>query len=126
MTDIRDRLISVFIPNRRHPDPVAFHLLSPKRGFELSVVLDKGQLQVGQDDLQYHLASIGKKYGLGLMQFTNAFMPSWLALWGHSGSIGSYLYYNEQSDVYFAGTYSKVGGVVRPFVAMVRALLSLG
>lgn len=69
--------------------------------------------------------SFGIQYGLGLMKFSNIFMPRRMEIWGHSGSIGSYLFYNENSDIYFAGTISKVNGVVRPIVQIIRAIQSI-
>ncbi len=64
----------------------------------------------------------GIQYGLGLMRFSNPIMPARFQIWGHSGSIGSFLYYNEAHDMYYAGTFSKVNGVIRPIVEIMKDL----
>lgn len=90
--------------------------------------LNRGDL-ISESTLQkmksFQPMSFGIQYGLGLMRFSNVFMPKRFVIWGHSGSIGSYLYYNENTDTYFAGTCNKVNGVVQPIIQILRAIQAI-
>jgi CubicO group peptidase (beta-lactamase class C family) len=65
-------------------------------------------------------------YGLGTMRFR---LPRPLdavlglpPLWGHSGSTGSFLYYDEDADLYLAGTVDQTQARRAPFTLMARAI----
>lgn len=59
------------------------------------------------------------KYGVGLMHYQP---PRWMSpfsaapeLVGHSGSTGSFAFYNPERDVYFAGTVNQMDNPGRPY-----------
>jgi D-alanyl-D-alanine carboxypeptidase len=101
-------------------------LISTAREMNLFLrALDEGRL-VGRDSLrqmhQWRPMRIPLQYGLGTMLFA---LPSPLAdaiglpaLWGHSGSTGSFLYRSDGLDLYIAGTLDQTASTVKPFVVL--------
>ncbi len=49
----------------------------------------------------------GIRYGYGIMNFRMVFMPGKYEIWGNSGSIGAFMYYNPSMDVYMIGSFHK-------------------
>ena len=49
----------------------------------------------------------GIRYGYGIMNFRIIFMPKKYEIWGNSGSIGAFMYYNPSMDVYMIGSFHK-------------------
>jgi len=77
--------------------------------------LNEGKL-VGQETFvrmqEWRKESMGMYYGCGLMQFRFKellFALPDMNVIGHSGSIGSYRYYNPDYDVYITGTFNQSG-----------------
>ena len=69
------------------------------------------------------------EYGFGTMLFrvprpmrSLMKMP---ALWGHSGSTGSFLYYCKDADLYLAGTIDQADSQIKPFFLMYRAIRAI-
>ena len=66
------------------------------------------------------------QYGLGTMLFRlpglAATATGLTALWGHSGSTGSFLYYSPDDDLYIAGTIDQTEAKAKPFSIMRRVL----
>ncbi len=50
----------------------------------------------------------GLFYGYGIMNFRFMFMPEKYHIWGNSGSIGAFMYYNPAMDIYVIGSFHKV------------------
>ncbi len=70
----------------------------------------------------WHKIQFPFQYGYGTMYFK---LPSFMnkvmgvsPLWGHSGSTGSFLYYSEDFDLYFAGTINQTKLKLKPFQLM--------
>jgi len=66
------------------------------------------------------------QYGFGTMEFV---VPSLInrivkvpAIWGHSGSIGSFLYYAPELDLYMAGTVDQESDKGAPIMLMVKIM----
>jgi D-alanyl-D-alanine carboxypeptidase len=66
------------------------------------------------------------RYGYGTMEFvppsfgnTSAKVP---AVWGASGSTGSFLYYAHDLDLYMAGTTDQVNDKITPIMMMIRVM----
>lgn len=62
------------------------------------------------------------QYGYGTMMFaanTSAHVP---AVWGASGSTGSFLYYAQDLDLYMAGTTNQVNDKMTPIAMMIRVM----
>ena len=66
------------------------------------------------------------EYGYGTMRFKLPRLMARLlrvpALWGHSGSTGSFLYYSEDLNLYMAGTINQVESKVKPFRLMISVM----
>ena len=60
------------------------------------------------------------QYGLGTMKFQLPKFINYFAeipdLWGHSGSVGSFLFYSEDLDLYIAGTINQSASSMKPFM----------
>lgn len=54
------------------------------------------------------------RYGYGMMHFRFMMMPRKYDIWGNSGSIGAFMYYNPAMDVYIIGSFHKMGYQVQP------------
>jgi D-alanyl-D-alanine carboxypeptidase len=70
------------------------------------------------------------QYGFGTMYFE---LPKYMnrflkipVLWGHSGSTGSFLYYDKESDMYIAGTINQTGSNMKPFILMSKIIRVAG
>lgn len=77
----------------------------------------------------WHKLEFPLKYGYGTMYFE---LPKFMTLgkkmpglWGHSGSTGSFLYYSEDLDLYFAGTINKIGSKSKPFQLMYKIMTAI-
>ncbi len=64
----------------------------------------------------------GIKYGYGIMKFRFITMPKKYEIWGNSGSVGSFMYYNPSMDVYMIGTFNKLNCHRAPIVFIIKAL----
>jgi len=71
---------------------------------------------------QYRPIFFPLRYGYGVMQFK---LPRWMrliggppALVGHSGSTGSFAFYDPEKDLYLAGTVNQMDNPSRPFMVM--------
>jgi D-alanyl-D-alanine carboxypeptidase len=69
------------------------------------------------------------QYGYGTMYFKLPWPISAIMrippLWGHSGSIGSFLYYYEGLDLYMAGSIDQTESKIKPFVLMTKAIRAI-
>jgi D-alanyl-D-alanine carboxypeptidase len=54
------------------------------------------------------------RYGYGMMHFRFMMMPRKYDIWGNSGSIGAFMYYNPGMDVFVIGSFHKMGYQVQP------------
>ena len=97
------------------------------RGFFSEELLTSDQLKFMTS--QWRPVFFPLKYGYGLMQYKP---PRWMSpfavppeLVGHSGSTGSFAFYNPEQDVYLAGTVNQMHSPSRPyrFVSQIMALL---
>lgn len=61
-------------------------------------------------------------YGYGLMNFRFMFMPQKYHIWGNSGSIGAFMYYNPSMDIYIIGSFHKVDYQVQPIFYILNTL----
>jgi D-alanyl-D-alanine carboxypeptidase len=68
-------------------------------------------------------------YGYGTMRFT---LPGPISaalgtpvIWGHTGSIGAFLYYAPDRDVYVAGTVGQTAGQMQAVVLMMQAFAAV-
>jgi D-alanyl-D-alanine carboxypeptidase len=66
------------------------------------------------------------QYGYGLMRFK---VPRWMNLFretpeliGHSGSSGSFAFYEPQKQIYMVGTFNQIDAPQRPFQFMMKVL----
>jgi D-alanyl-D-alanine carboxypeptidase len=74
------------------------------------------------------LKNLPFQYGFGTMYLDLSFLgyggltPP---LWGHSGSTGSFLYYSEERDAFFAGTVNQTENLSAPFMLMIEAIQAI-
>jgi D-alanyl-D-alanine carboxypeptidase len=61
--------------------------------------------------MQWNKLWIGVDYGYGLMQVRMLPIIQKYNVWGHLGSIGSFMLYNPAMDVYIIGNFNKKGYV---------------
>lgn len=54
------------------------------------------------------------RYGYGMMHFRFMMIPRKYDIWGNSGSIGAFMYYNPGMDVFVIGSFHKMGYQVQP------------
>ncbi len=64
----------------------------------------------------------GIYYGYGIMNFRFMFMPEKYHIWGNSGSIGAFMYYNHAMDIYIIGSFHKLNYQVQPIFYIVNLL----
>ena len=64
----------------------------------------------------------GLYYGYGTMNFLFMFMPKKYRIWGNSGSIGAFMYYNPAMDIYLIGSFHKVNYQVQPIFYILNTL----
>ena len=74
----------------------------------------------------WHKLRFPLQYGYGTMRFelpgfVNRFVKA-PALWGHSGSPGSWLYYSPDLDLYLAGTINQTESQSTPFKLMIKVI----
>lgn len=62
------------------------------------------------------------RYGYGMMHFSFMMMPRKYDIWGNSGSIGAFMYYNPHMDVYLIGSFHKMGYQVQPIFYIFNTL----
>jgi CubicO group peptidase (beta-lactamase class C family) len=67
----------------------------------------------------------GLYYGYGLMNFRFMLTPKKYDIWGNSGSIGAFMYYNPAIDVYMIGSFHKLNYHAPPIMFIVRTLKKL-
>ena len=70
----------------------------------------------------WHKLEFPFKYGYGSMYFELPPSQNIPPLWGHSGSIGSFLYYSEEWNMYIAGTINQVEAKSTPFILMISVM----
>jgi CubicO group peptidase (beta-lactamase class C family) len=77
----------------------------------------------------WHHWQFPMQYGYGTMYFSLPFPlagPTGLpAMWGHSGTTGSFLYYVPKSDLYIAGTINQTESKFAPFGLIRKAIAAL-
>ena len=68
-------------------------------------------------------------YGYGTMRYT---LPGPISaalgtpvIWGHTGSVGAFLYYAPDRDIYVAGTVDQTAGQMQAIVLMMQAFQAL-
>jgi CubicO group peptidase (beta-lactamase class C family) len=61
-------------------------------------------------------------YGYGIMNFRFMLMPKKYDIWGNSGSIGAFMYYNPGMDIYIIGSFHKVNYQVQPIFYIFNTL----
>lgn len=78
---------------------------------------------------QWHKLHFPLQYGYGTMYFKlppiMAMVTKATPLWGHSGSTGSFLYYSEDLNLYFAGTVDQVEAKSKPFRLMIGVMRAI-
>jgi len=66
------------------------------------------------------------QYGYGTMEFVPPSFGNMLvkvpAVWGATGSTGSFLYYAQDLDLYMAGTINQVNDKITPIMMMIRVM----
>ena len=66
------------------------------------------------------------QYGYGTMEIKLPSVISWavkvLPVWGHTGSLGSFLYYSPSQDLYVAGTIDQTDDNVTALLLMIKAM----
>jgi D-alanyl-D-alanine carboxypeptidase len=66
------------------------------------------------------------QYGYGTMEFKLPSVISWavnvLPVWGHTGSLGSFLYYSPGQDLYVAGTIDQTDDNATALLLMIKAM----
>ncbi len=61
-------------------------------------------------------------YGYGIMNFRFMCMPKKYYIWGNSGSIGAFMYYNPEMDIYMIGSFHKLNYQVQPIFYLFNTL----
>lgn len=64
----------------------------------------------------------GIDYGFGLMRFRFIGAPKKYMIWGNSGSIGTYMYYNPRLDTFFIGTFNHVNYRHQPIIFLFKIM----
>jgi len=93
--------------------------------------LNEGKL-ISRDTLglmhDWHKLNFVMQYGYGTMRFKWPWLMSKVTgltpLWGHSGSIGSFLYYSEDLDLYMAGSIN-YRDTTKPFITIISDVMKL-
>jgi D-alanyl-D-alanine carboxypeptidase len=92
-------------------------------------IISKGSLELMHHWRPLTNSGMPFQYGFGTMKL--APLPSSLnarvlpTLWGHSGSIGSFLYYAPDLDLYMAGTIDQTDAGIDPFLLMLRVMTAV-
>jgi D-alanyl-D-alanine carboxypeptidase len=89
-------------------------------------IISSGSLKLMHN---WHRMTFPLEYGYGTMYFK---LPRPIravtgipALWGDSGSTGSFLYYSDDFDVYMAGTIDQTESRIKPFTLISKALRAI-
>jgi len=130
-TNTQPRPADAYIKNRALDIPLAMSSFAPDggivstlkdslrflRGFFSGDLLTSDQLKLMTS--RWRPVFFPLKYGCGLMQYKP---PRWMSpfapppeLVGHSGSTGSFAFYNPDQDVYLAGTVNQMDNPGRPY-----------
>jgi D-alanyl-D-alanine carboxypeptidase len=92
--------------------------------------LNQGKI-IRQDTLQLmhntwrQLPNMPFQYGYGTMKFEIPVFGNVLEVppvWGHSGSVGSFLYYSASQDLYMAGTINQTEDKIAPIMLMIKVM----
>lgn len=67
----------------------------------------------------------GIDYGYGLMRFRFIGAPARYMIMGNSGSIGAYMYYNPEMEIYFIGTFNHVNYQRQPIMFLFRLMRTI-
>ena len=66
------------------------------------------------------------QYGYGTMKLEVPAAINWATrvppVWGHTGSLGSFLYYSPSQDLYLAGTIDQTSDRITPIMLMIKAM----
>jgi D-alanyl-D-alanine carboxypeptidase len=69
------------------------------------------------------------QYGYGTTEFVvHSFINRFAkvpVIWGHTGSIGSFLYYAPDLDLYMAGTIDQESDKITPIVLMIKVMKAI-
>jgi D-alanyl-D-alanine carboxypeptidase len=75
------------------------------------------------------LRNLPFQYGYGTMRFALPSAVNWILkvppLWGHTGSVGSFLYYAPDLDLYMAGTIDQTADQMTPIMLMIRVMTAV-
>ena len=89
-------------------------------------IISRDTLELMHD---WHKLEFPMQYGYGTMYFKLPWLISKVTgltpLWGHSGSIGSFLYYSEDLDLYMAGSINNAGSNSKPFFTIMSDVMKL-
>ena len=75
--------------------------------------------------MQWSKLWIGVDYGSGLMRVRMLPFIQKYNVWGHLGSIGSFMLYNPTMDVYIIGNFNKTGYVAKSIRFIFNTLRTL-
>lgn len=77
----------------------------------------------------HKLRNLPLQYGYGTMYFE---IPAFInrftkvpPVWGHTGSVGSFLYYSASQDLYIAGTINQTDNRIAPIMLMIRVMRTI-
>jgi D-alanyl-D-alanine carboxypeptidase len=96
--------------------------------------LNQGRM-IRQDTLELmhrtwrRLPNMPIQYGYGTMRIDFAVFgnpPGVSPVWGHSGSVGSFLYYSPGLDLYMAGTIDQTEDRITPIRLMIKMMQAIG
>jgi len=93
--------------------------------------LNNGKI-INSDTLQlmhnnwHQLQGLPFQYGYGTMKLEVPSAINWVAqvppVWGHTGSLGSFLYYSPNQDLYMAGTIDQTEDRITPIMLMIKVM----
>jgi D-alanyl-D-alanine carboxypeptidase len=95
--------------------------------------LNEGKI-IGKDTLKlmhswHQLRKMPFQYGYGTMCFEISAFINWDAkvppVWGHTGSVGSFLYYSASQDLYMAGTINQTDDKIAPIMLMIKVMQAI-
>ena len=96
--------------------------------------LNEGRL-IRQDtlELMHHWHPIQNtgpfQYGYGTMKIEVPAFINWAVqvppVWGHTGSVGSFLYYSPSQDLYMAGTINQTDDRIAPIMLMIKVMQAI-
>ena len=72
------------------------------------------------------LRNIPFQYGYGTMYLEIPAEINWATnvppIWGHTGSVGAFLYYSPSLDLYMAGTINQTSDNITPIMLMIKVM----